>query len=363
MTLTNRLSAFFLAALALVLIGFSVTLYLFVRSYYNGQLDERLEAAARTLIATVESEPGGLEWDPKERAGQLGNSLAQIPVFWSVRDDQGHLVDVSRSLALDDPLYRDLESTAPPADGSWRFLSMELREIGFEPDRADKEKKKYAALVFTVAISTAPVQNFLRSVALALTGVSTAVWLVALLCGRWFCRRALAPITRMADQAREMNVDDKTMRLAIPNSRDEVEALGQSFNGVLSRLHEALERQRRFTGDASHQLRTPLTALLGQVEVALRHPRSTDEYARRPARCAAAGSQPESNRRHAALFGPVGRRGPARGFGNGRPIDLAAGSSEAVRPARASRRYSFRIDRAQRLLCRGPGPASGPVAR
>jgi signal transduction histidine kinase len=84
----------------------------------------------------------------------------------------------------------------------------------------------------------------------------------------------------MADQARTMRVDAGAERLAVARSGDELEALGRSFNGLLDRLHEALERQRRFTGDASHQLRTPLAGLLGQVEIALRRDRNPDEYRR-----------------------------------------------------------------------------------
>jgi signal transduction histidine kinase len=54
--------------------------------------------------------------------------------------------------------------------------------------------------------------------------------------------------------------------------------LSRSFNGLLERLQESFERQRRFTGDASHQLRTPLAAMLGQIEVALRRERPAEEY-------------------------------------------------------------------------------------
>ena len=50
--------------------------------------------------------------------------------------------------------------------------------------------------------------------------------------------------------------------------------------GLLDRLHQEFERQKRFTGDASHQLRTPLAALLGQLEVARRRERSVEEYQR-----------------------------------------------------------------------------------
>src|SRR5438045_9495412 len=73
------------------------------------------------------------------------------------------------------------------------------------------------------------------------------------------------------------NLDD---RLPDVQSRDELDELSRSFNGLLDRLQESFERQRRFTGDASHQLRTPLTAILGQLEVALRRERPAEEYQR-----------------------------------------------------------------------------------
>ena len=77
-----------------------------------------------------------------------------------------------------------------------------------------------------------------------------------------------------------MTAADRDHRLPIPGTGDEFDALAGSFNGLLGRLHEEVERQKRFTGDASHQLRTPLTALLGQVEVALRRDRPAEDYRR-----------------------------------------------------------------------------------
>jgi signal transduction histidine kinase len=82
----------------------------------------------------------------------------------------------------------------------------------------------------------------------------------------------------MAQAAREMTAAGKEQRLPSPGTRDELEDLAGSFNGLLGRLHDALRRQRRFTGDASHQLRTPLTALISEVELARRRERSPDEY-------------------------------------------------------------------------------------
>ena len=72
MSLATRLSAFFLIALALVLVGFSGTLYLLARTYLVRQLDERLQRALDTLEAPVDIEPGGLEWEPTDRADRRG---------------------------------------------------------------------------------------------------------------------------------------------------------------------------------------------------------------------------------------------------------------------------------------------------
>ena len=77
-----------------------------------------------------------------------------------------------------------------------------------------------------------------------------------------------------------MSAADLDRRLPLAGTGDELDDLSRAFNGLLDRVGESFERQRRFTGDASHQLRTPLTAMLGQAEVALRHDRDPAEYRR-----------------------------------------------------------------------------------
>ncbi len=75
-----------------------------------------------------------------------------------------------------------------------------------------------------------------------------------------------------------MSFDDG--RLPDPGTCDELEDFARSFNGLLDRLHVTLERQRQFTGQASHQLRTPLTALIAAIEVARRRRRTVEEHER-----------------------------------------------------------------------------------
>ena len=95
MSLATRLSAFFLVALAVVLAGFSGTLYLLARTYLVRQLDERLQHALDTLEASVDIEPGGLEWEPADRQMTLGvepgrtrcagRSATARGAWWTVR--------------------------------------------------------------------------------------------------------------------------------------------------------------------------------------------------------------------------------------------------------------------------------------
>src|SRR5262249_21636640 len=91
---------------------------------------------------------------------------------------------------------------------------------------------------------------------------------------------ALIPLTKLVESARGLDARDAGWSLEEAGTGDELDDLGRAFNDLLSRLHIAYQQQRRFSSDASHQLRTPLTVLIGQIQVALRHERSGEEYHR-----------------------------------------------------------------------------------
>lgn len=267
MTLTTRLTAFALAGLAVVLVGFSTTLYLFVGHHLHQQIDDRLEAALNVLTAATEVTDEGVEWEPAERRVAIGAGIG-----WFVTTPTGHVVDRGGDVEI-----RQLDSHSPSTDGRVRTHRIDAATPTRPPTGADKDRK-HPALVLIVGTTLEPVRATLRTLRLVLIGLSIGTWLIALVAGRAVCRWALRPVTRMAAEAREMDAGDLSRRLPVARTGDELTALGQDFNALLGRVQEAFERQRRFAGDASHQLRTPLTALLGQVEVGLRRDRSADEY-------------------------------------------------------------------------------------
>jgi signal transduction histidine kinase len=289
MTLTTRLSAFFLVALALVLAGFSGTLYALAHRYLHVQAGARLEAALDTLATAAEVERNGVVWEGHERGLTLGNDGGPYAVRWTVTNETGRIVGRSANLVGQEPP----RTAGPPHEqidwqgGPWlvgrRVLNTETLPRPSAPHDDDHPKGRTEAaptrsLVVVAAVPLGQVEDALRRLALWLAGLSGGIWLLALIGGRYLCRRALRPVRRMADAAGAIRAADTQARLPRPGTGDELDHLAVSFNALLDRLHDAFERQRRFTGDASHQLRTPLTVLLGQIEVALRQPRPAEEY-------------------------------------------------------------------------------------
>jgi two-component system OmpR family sensor kinase len=96
----------------------------------------------------------------------------------------------------------------------------------------------------------------------------------------WFGGRIAKPIVRIADGARTITAEDLGTRLEVPEADDELRALVVAENALLARLEAGFEAMKSFSADASHELRTPLAVLRAELEVALRRPRSVDEWER-----------------------------------------------------------------------------------
>lgn len=291
MTLVTRVSVAFLVALALALAGFSASLYILAGKSLRIALDRELEAVLDRF--PDRSGPGGrVSWAIYDEAGRRVGfgpfAVAHQPTILDGRDLGPIAVDVATTIAgADGRRWRVLarpmgggrrrRGGPPEARGKDRARDRERRPTRESGDRPPPGRERRIRILAAWA-SLEPIESEIRSLGVALPLLSLGLWGLAAAIGRYFGRRALAPLSLMAESARTMPFDDG--RLPCPGTRDELEDFARSFNGLLDRLYVALERQRQFTGQASHQLRTPLAALIAAIEVARRRPRTVGEHER-----------------------------------------------------------------------------------
>ncbi|WP_339700504.1 FtsL-like putative cell division protein [uncultured Marixanthomonas sp.] len=96
--------------------------------------------------------------------------------------------------------------------------------------------------------------------------------------GRYYAKQALSPISKITEEVNSIRAENLSLRLKTATGKDELAELSRTFNNMLDRLQISFDLQSNFINNASHELRNPLTAILGQTEVALIKARSPEEY-------------------------------------------------------------------------------------
>jgi signal transduction histidine kinase len=162
----------------------------------------------------------------------------------------------------------------------------------------------------------------------------------------WLSRRVLAPLDQIVRSAREMTAHDLERRLPLPPADDELRALVLAQNALFARLDDGFKALSRFASDASHELRTPLTVIGNELEIALRRPRTPEEW-----RGAAERSLDELRRLHRLVEALIelARADAASPIADGRvgARSLVAELVSKLAPAAASAGIELRADSAE----------------
>ncbi|HYB42575.1 MAG TPA: HAMP domain-containing sensor histidine kinase [Candidatus Methylomirabilis sp.] len=154
------------------------------------------------------------------------------------------------------------------------------KDFGAEPIRllSVPIEHGHARYAIQVGGSLDDADAVLRSARLLFLAMSAAILTAVALTGVTLARAILRPIDEIVRRARVMGASALADRLPHPGSQDEIARLVETLNEMLGRIEQVFEAQRRFTADASHELRSPLSRLRAELEVTLRRPRERPEY-------------------------------------------------------------------------------------
>jgi heavy metal sensor kinase len=270
-----RLTLWHVAALLSVLVVYAFGVYGFVGRSLVADLDRQLEEDLDRAENSFSRGPdGSLVWQFADRDTADAAEEADDGPWMVVWQPDGRL------------LYRTQNapagmSTPPsPAAGRGQEFTSVARAHGSSPLRSLTAPQDVAGVAAIVRVARAETR-----VRHELTGLMTVLLLglplagvLAGIGGYLVARRALAPVDRMSSAARAITASRLGNRLPVENPDDELGQLAVTFNETFGRLEKAFDQLRRFTADASHEMRTPLTALRTVGEVGLRQQRSEPEY-------------------------------------------------------------------------------------
>jgi two-component system, OmpR family, sensor kinase len=256
-SLRSRLAVLFALGSALLLFVFTFALYHVLDHQLLSAVDKGLKSRAGDLAVVVTS----------NKDGQLPDRdpFAQVITLDGRVHDQAparpeHAVPVLTRAEL-------------ASVGSTRYFRGDVRELGGDSELlATPVEVNGSRMVLVVGSS---IDGYIRArQRLELVLLVASPLLVGLLAGSgWvLAGAALRPVRRLTEEADEITVNELGRRLPVPDSNDEIEHLARTINAMLTRIERAVANERVFIDDASHELRTPISILRGELELALARP-------------------------------------------------------------------------------------------
>ncbi|MHB8499688.1 MAG: sensor histidine kinase [Candidatus Acidiferrales bacterium] len=288
-----RLTVWYSAVLAVVLVLVSATTYLIVQKTSMQRTDEDLAVLADSFLVTLQAE---LADAPGTQAAAILTAAQQSMVEHRSNSDTFVVLGAGGEIIANS---NDTISSSARADASVarafassdfkRFeKSGESKQVSLATIRGEhlrfraysRQFKGNGQNYLLIILHSLHAQNeMLEAIRLTFAWMILLGLLLAGTGGYFLARKSLAPVVAMGVHARRIGATNLHERLPVLNANDELGQLATIFNDLLNRLDQSFERQRRFIADASHELRTPLAILRGEAEVAMsQQGRTAEDY-------------------------------------------------------------------------------------
>jgi len=282
----NRSFRFHLAlraagAVAAGMVAVAVLTFLSLRTILDGELNASILGVASIQAASLtDGAAGDMHFHEWELTPDEAASLQDLIRYAQVWQVDGMSLLRSRYMTRDLPVEpANLDAAADGrlvwAEDVWE--GVRVRSLYYPLERFGPVHGQHVLQVAAPLTARndmlARIGGFLAALALLIPAATYAgAW--------WLAGRAMRPVYEIIDHAEAFEASSLNQRIQAYAETREYRRLVDVLNGMLARIERAFDSQKRFTADASHELRSPLTAMRGELEIALRRPREAAEYRR-----------------------------------------------------------------------------------
>lgn len=277
-SLRFKLTLWYVLILAVLLISFSTFLYFTLSKSLHRDVDNKLRSLAEFIASESSSPLSKFGFGSIDQALETSMNLKPIGKFIQVLDESGNIGRKSDNL-------RNVQlpiSLNTLKDASKGLITFETnRSIGNTPLRIitfPVVENSHVTKIVQIASSLEEVEDALNTLFIILIITVPLALVVAILGGQFLANKALKPVDDITRAARMITSQNLNQRISPPKVKDELSRLIDTFNEMISRLDQSFRQMKQFSSDASHELKTPLTILKGEVEVMLRKERTSQEY-------------------------------------------------------------------------------------
>lgn len=259
-------------ATAVVVAGVFGTIYFIVNETVYQHLDNDLTYEAYKHINEVDFEGDNIrfinkdEWEESEH-----NNIQVNPVFLQLINANGEVRDKSPNLK-----DAELPLLDESADEHHQNLFLEERPIRQLqiPLKVNGQTKGY----IVAAMSSKASIELLENLQFTLLLLFPMVLVVLFFLTQFLADRSIKPVQAIITTTNRITKNNLSERIDYPERKDELYQLTKAINELLDRIETALIREKEFTSDAAHELRTPLAVIRGTLEVLIRKERTPEEY-------------------------------------------------------------------------------------